>query len=58
LRTLCAFSIHVYFSKIRSCKPGCTPDSPVTRFLCSTARIRRYISAASFCRCELLWSSN
>ena len=40
-------------SKVRSCKPGCA-----TRFLCSTARIRRYISAASFCRYQLLWRSN
>jgi len=31
-RTLFAFSIHVYFSKIRSCKPGCASASPVTRF--------------------------
>jgi len=44
-------------SKIRSCKPGCAPVSPATH-LCSTARIRRDISAASFCCCKLLWRSD
>jgi len=28
LRTLCAFSILVWFSKIRSCKPGCASANP------------------------------
>jgi len=32
LRTLCAFSILVYFSMIRSCKPGWVPASPAATF--------------------------
>jgi len=39
---------------IQSCKPGCAPAGSATRFLCSTARIRQGISAASFCSCKLL----
>jgi len=58
LRTLWAFSILVQFSKIRSCKPGCAPASPAAHYLCSTARIRQDISAASFCGCKLLGRSD
>jgi len=36
-------------------KLGCAPASPAALFLCSTARIRQDISAASFCSCKLLW---
>jgi len=42
------------FSEFRSCKPGCASDSPAAHFLCSTARIRQDISAASFCSFKLL----
>jgi len=45
LSTLCAFSILVQFSKIRSCKPGCEPASPGAHFQCSAARIWRDLSA-------------
>jgi len=45
-------------SKIRSCKPGCTLNSPAAHFLCSTARIPQYISTASFWSYKLLWSSD
>jgi len=45
LRTLCAFSIVVQFSKIQSCIPGCVSDSTVAYFRCSTACIRQDISA-------------
>jgi len=58
LRTLFAFSILVWFSQIRSCKPGCSSDSPAAQLLCSTARIRQEISAASFYSCKLLWPSD
>jgi len=47
----------VYFSKIRSWKPGCAPASPAAH-LCSTALIRWDINAASFCSCKLLWRSD
>ena len=47
----------VQYNKIRSCKPGCAPASPAAH-RCSTARIRRDISAASFCSCKLLWRSD
>ena len=57
LCTLCAFSILVPFSKIRSRKPGSAPASPVARLQCSTARIWRNLSAASFCSCKLVWRS-
>ena len=52
MRTSCAFSILVWFCKIRSCKPRCAPAGPVTHFLCSTACIRQDISAASICSCQ------
>ena len=55
LRTLCAFSVLVQFSKIRSRKPGCAPASPAAHLQCSTARIWRDLSAAWFCSCKLLW---
>jgi len=55
LRTLCAFSILVWFSKIRSCQLVCAPASPLAHFLCSTARTGQDISAATFCSCILLW---
>ena len=58
LRSSCAFSILVQFCKIPSCKPGYAPASPTTHFLCSAARIRPYISAASFCSCKLLGRSD
>jgi len=45
------------FSKIRSCKPGCAQASQGAH-LCSTVRVRRDISAASFCSCKLLWRSD
>jgi len=48
LRSLCAFSILVQFSKIQSFKPGCAPARAAVHFLCSAARIRQDISAASF----------
>jgi len=54
LRTSCAFSILVQFSKIRSCKPGCAPANHAHTY----ARIRRDISAAWFCSCKLLWGSD
>jgi len=41
LRTLWGFSILVYFTKIRSCKPGCAPASPAAHLQSSTARIWR-----------------
>ena len=41
-------------SKIRSFKQGYAPVSPAALFLCSTARIRQDISAASFCSCKLV----
>jgi len=47
----------VWFSKIRSCKPGRAPAYPAAH-LRSTARIRWDISAASFCSCKLLWRSD
>ena len=47
LRTLCAFSILVQLSKIRSFKRGCASASPAAPFLCSTARIRQDIIAQS-----------
>jgi len=31
---------------------------PAAHLLCSTARIRRDINAASFCRCKLLWRND
>jgi len=37
---------------------GCAPAGPTTHFLCSTARIRQDISAASFCSCKLLGRSD
>jgi len=52
LRTLCAFSILVWFSEIRSSKPGGASASPAAHFLCSAARIRQDISAASSCSCK------
>ena len=55
LRTLSVFSILVYFSKIRSCKPGCAPASPAAHLQSSTARIWRDLSATWFCSCKLLW---
>ena len=58
LRTLSAFSILVYFSKIRSCKPGWAPASPAAHLQSSTARIWRDLSAAWFCSCKLLWRSD
>ena len=45
-------------SKIRSCKPGCAPAIPAANLQCSTARIWRDLSAASFCSCKLLWRSD
>jgi len=42
----------VKFSNIR------VQASPAAHLLCSTARIRRDISAASFCSCQLLWRSH
>jgi len=47
LHALCAFSILVQFSKIRSFKRGYAPASPAALFLCSTARIRQDIIAQS-----------
>ena len=58
MRTLCEFSMLVWFSKIRSCKPGYGPASPAAHFLCSIARIRQDLSTASFCSCKLLWRSD
>ena len=55
MHTLCAFSIVALFSKIRFFQPGCAPASPAALFLCSSARIRQDIGAASFCSCHLLW---
>jgi len=55
--TLCAFSILVQFSKSRSRKTGSAPASPAAHLQCSTARIWRDLSAASFCSCKLLWRS-
>jgi len=55
LSTLCAFSILMLFSKIRSRKPGPTPASPAAHLQCSTARVWRDRSAVSFCSCKLLW---
>jgi len=40
--------------QIQSCKPGCASGSPAAH-LCSIARTRQDISAASFCSCRLLW---
>jgi len=39
-------------------EPGCAPASPAAHLLCSTARIRPDISAASFCSCKLLWRND
>ena len=55
--TLCAFSILVWFSKIRSLKPGSAPAGPAAHLQCSTARIWRDLSAVSFWSCKLLWRS-
>jgi len=44
LRTLCTFSIRVWFSKVRSCKPGCAPASPTAHLQYLTARIWRDLS--------------
>jgi len=45
LRTICAFSILVQFSKIRPFKRGCASASPAALFLCLTARIPQDIIA-------------
>ena len=58
MRTVCAFSMLVRFSKIRSCKPRCAPASPAAHFLCSIARIRQDLSTASFCSGKLLRRSD
>jgi len=44
LRSLCAFSNLVKFSKIRFLKPSCAPGS-----------LRQDIGAGSFCSGKLLW---
>ena len=48
----------MWFSKIRSCKPGCASASTAAHFLWSTVRFRQDISAASFCSCRLLWRTD
>ena len=57
LRTLCTFSILIWFSNIRSCKLGCALASPAAH-LCLIACIRQDISATLFCSCTLLWRSD
>jgi len=37
---------------------GCVPANPAAHLLCSTARIRRYISTGWVCSCKLLWRSD
>jgi len=55
LRTSCAFSIRVQFSKFQTVKPGCPPSQPHTFW---SIAIRRDICAALyFCSCELRWRS-
>jgi len=60
LRTLCAFSILVKFSKIRSCKvqTGVCVRQPSSTLSVLTALIRRDISPAWFRSCKLLWHSD
>ena len=43
---------------LRTCKPECASDSPDAHLLYSTARIRRGISAVSFCSCKSLWRND
>ena len=49
---------HMAWSQKFRLIPGCASNSRVVHFLCSISRIRKDLSAASFCSCKLLWRSD